>query len=83
MLTAQMQPTLTQSILKELKLDGEKIKGRQNKPNVKAAPANWRSPEDGIERRTPSKSKYQYRYRYIHNEESLHTENNEKTSSCL
>jgi len=44
---------------------------------------NWRSPEDGIERRTPSKSKYQYRYRYIHNEESLHTENNEKTSFCL
>ena len=28
------QPTLTQSILKDLKLDGEEIKGRQNKPNV-------------------------------------------------
>jgi hypothetical protein len=44
---------------------------------------NWRSSKDGIERRTPSKSKYQHRYRYIHNEESLHTQNNEKTSSCL
>jgi len=43
----------------------------------------WRSLKDGIERRTPSKSKYQHRYRYIHNEESLHTEKNEKTSSCL
>jgi hypothetical protein len=43
----------------------------------------WRSPKDWIERRTPSKSKNQNRYRYIHNEESLHTENNEKTSSFL
>jgi hypothetical protein len=43
----------------------------------------WRSPRDGIERRTPSKSKYQDRYRYMHNEGSLHTENNKKTSSCL
>jgi len=34
------QPTLTQSILKDLKLDGEEIKGRQNKPNVKTVPAN-------------------------------------------
>jgi hypothetical protein len=34
------QPTLTQSILKDLKLDGEEIKGRQNKPNIKAVPAN-------------------------------------------
>jgi hypothetical protein len=33
------QPTLTQSNLKELKLDGEEIKGRQNKPNVRAVPA--------------------------------------------
>ena len=34
------QPTLTQSILKDLKLDGEEdIKGRQNKPNVRAVPA--------------------------------------------
>ena len=29
------QPTLIQSILKDLKLDGEEIKGRQNKPNIK------------------------------------------------
>jgi hypothetical protein len=28
------QPTLTLSILKDLKLDGEEIKGRQNKPNI-------------------------------------------------
>ncbi len=34
------QPTLTQSILKDLKLDGEEIKGRQNKPNIKSVPAN-------------------------------------------
>jgi len=44
---------------------------------------NWRSSEDGIERKTPSKSKYQYRYRYLHNTGSIHTENNEKTSSCI
>jgi len=35
---------------------------------------NWRSPEDGVERRTPSKSKYQFRYRYLHNKGSIHTE---------
>jgi hypothetical protein len=33
------QPTLTQSILKDLKLDGEEIKGRQNKPNVRTIPS--------------------------------------------
>jgi hypothetical protein len=33
------QPTLTQLILKDLKLDGEEIKGRQNKPNVRTVPA--------------------------------------------
>jgi hypothetical protein len=33
------QPTLIQSILKDLKLDGEEIKGRQSKPNIKAIPA--------------------------------------------
>jgi hypothetical protein len=38
------QPTLTQSILKDLKLDGEEIKGRQNKPNMKAVPANTSVP---------------------------------------
>jgi len=30
---------LTQLILKDLKLDREEIKGRQNKPNVRAVPA--------------------------------------------
>ncbi len=34
------QPTLIQSILKDLKLDGEDIKGRQNKPNIKPVPAH-------------------------------------------
>jgi hypothetical protein len=38
------QPTLTQSILKDLKLDGEEIKGKQNKPIVKAVPANTTVP---------------------------------------
>jgi hypothetical protein len=38
------QPTLMQSILKDLKLDGEEIKGRQNKPNIKAVPANTSVP---------------------------------------
>jgi hypothetical protein len=33
------QPTLTQSILKDLKLDGEEFKGKQNKPNVRTIPA--------------------------------------------
>jgi hypothetical protein len=38
------QPTLTQSILKDLKLDGQEIKGKQNKPNVNAVPANTTVP---------------------------------------
>jgi len=38
------QPTLTQSILQDLKLDGEEIKGKQNKPNIKAVPANMTVP---------------------------------------
>jgi len=41
-----------------------------------------RTPENGIERRTPSKSKYQGRYRYLPNRGSIHTKNNEKTKSC-
>jgi len=41
-----------------------------------------RTPENGIERRTPSKTKYQSRYRYLSNRGSIHTENNEKTKSC-
>jgi hypothetical protein len=38
------QPTLTQSILKDLKLDEEEIKRRQNKPNIKSVPANTSVP---------------------------------------
>jgi len=41
-----------------------------------------RTPENGIERRTPSKSKYKNRYRYIPNRGSIHTENDEKTIIC-
>jgi len=41
-----------------------------------------RTPENGIERRMPSKSKYQDRYRYLHDRGSTNTENNEKTKSC-
>jgi hypothetical protein len=42
----------------------------------------YRTPENGIERRTPSKSKYQDMYKYLHDGGSIHTENNEKTKSC-
>jgi hypothetical protein len=42
----------------------------------------YRTPQNGIERRTPSKSKYQDRYRYLPNRGSIHTEKNEKTKSC-
>ncbi len=41
-----------------------------------------RTPENGIERSKPSKSKYQDRYRYLHNRGSTHTGNNETTKSC-
>jgi hypothetical protein len=33
----------------------------------------WRTPENEIERRTPSKIKYQNKYRYIHESGSYHT----------
>jgi hypothetical protein len=42
----------------------------------------WRAPENGIERRTPSKIEYQSKYRYIHESGFNHTENNENTRSC-
>jgi len=42
----------------------------------------YRTPENGTERRTPSKSKYQDMYRYLHDRGSIHTENNEKAKSC-
>ena len=35
----------------------------------------YRTPKNGIERRTPSRSKYQSRYRYLHGGSSIHTEN--------
>jgi hypothetical protein len=41
-----------------------------------------RTPENGIERRTPSKIKYQNKYRYIHESGSNHTQNNKNTRSC-
>jgi len=41
-----------------------------------------RTPENGIERRTPSKIEYQNKYRYTHESGSNHTENNENTRSC-
>jgi len=41
-----------------------------------------RTPENGIERRTPSKIEYQNKYRSIHKSGSNHTENNENTRSC-
>jgi hypothetical protein len=41
-----------------------------------------RTPENGIERRTPSKIEYQNKYRYIHESGSNHTENNENIRSC-
>jgi hypothetical protein len=42
----------------------------------------YRTPENGIERRTSSKSKYQSRYGYLHYRGSIHTENNKNTKSC-
>jgi len=42
----------------------------------------WRTPENGIERRTPSIFKYQDMYRCLLRKGSTHTENNEKTKSC-
>jgi hypothetical protein len=41
-----------------------------------------RTPENGIERRTPSKNEYQNKYRYIHDSGSNHTQNNENIRSC-
>jgi hypothetical protein len=42
----------------------------------------WRTPENGIERRAPSKIEYQNKYRYIHASGSNHTENSENIRSC-
>ena len=38
------QPTLTHSILKDLKLEGKEIDKKQNKPNIKLVPANTSVP---------------------------------------
>ena len=42
----------------------------------------YRTPENGIERRTPIIIEYQDMYRYLHRKDSTHTENNKKTKSC-
>jgi hypothetical protein len=44
---------------------------------------NWRSPKDGIKRRTPKRVSISTGIGTLHDEGSLHTENNKKTSSCL
>jgi hypothetical protein len=41
-----------------------------------------RTPENGIEKRTPSKNEYQNKYRYIHESGSNLTQNKENTRSC-
>jgi hypothetical protein len=58
------QPTLTQSILKDLKLDGEEIKGRQNKPNVKAVPANTSVPLTN-HKGSPDHDQKDFEYRHV------------------
>jgi hypothetical protein len=42
----------------------------------------YRTPENEIERRTPSKNEYQNKYRYINDSGSNHTQNNKNTRSC-
>jgi hypothetical protein len=58
------QPTLTQSILNNLKLDGEDIKGRQNKPNIKAVPANTTVPLTD-HRDSPNHDQKEFDYRQV------------------
>jgi hypothetical protein len=58
------QPTLTQSILKDLKLDGEEIKGRQNKPNIKSVPANTSVPLTD-HRESPNHNPKDFEYRHV------------------
>ncbi len=58
------QPTLTQSILKDLKLDGEEIKGRQNKPNIKSVPANTSVPLTD-HRESPDHNPKDFEYRHV------------------
>jgi hypothetical protein len=58
------QPTLTQSILKDLKLDGEEIKGKQNKPNIKPVPANTSVPLTD-HRESPDHNPKDSEYRHV------------------
>ncbi len=59
------QPTLIQSILKDLKLDGEDIKGRQNKPNIKPVPAHT-SVLLTDHRDSPDHNPKDFEYRQVH-----------------
>jgi hypothetical protein len=58
------QPTLTQSILKDLKLDREEIKGKQNKPNIKSVPANTSVPLTD-HRESPDHNTKDFEYRHV------------------
>jgi len=58
------QPTLIQSILKDLKLDGEDIKGRQNKPNIKPIPAHTSVPLTD-HRDSPDHNPKDFEYRQV------------------
>ena len=58
------QPTLTQSILKDLKLVGEEIKGKQNKPNIKSVPANTSVPLTD-HRESPDHNPKDFEYRHV------------------
>jgi hypothetical protein len=58
------QPTLIQSILKDLKLDGEEIKGRQNKPNIKPIPAHTSVPLTDL-RDSPDHNPKDFEYRQV------------------
>jgi hypothetical protein len=58
------QTTLTQSILKDLKLDGEEIKGKQNKPNIKPVPANTSVPLTD-HRESPDHNSKDFEYRHV------------------
>jgi hypothetical protein len=58
------QPTLTQSILKDLILDGEEIKGKQNKPNIKSVPASTSEPLTD-HRESPDHYPKDFEYRHV------------------
>jgi len=58
------QQTLTQSILKDLKLDGKEIKGKQNKANIKPVPANTSVPLTD-HRESPDHNPKDFEYRHV------------------